>query len=175
MRKLTYLVASTIDGKIAKEDGAWDCFMQFGDEHAPDYLAALQTFDAVVMGLKTYEVGLKEGLTDPYPHLATYVFSSTLKESPNKKVTVVAGDPAEFVAKLKSQPGGDIYLCGGGKLAGALMAAGLIDQVDIKLYPLIMGPGIPLFEGAVPVKLMNLKSSKVYGNGVVLLTYEVRN
>ena len=170
MRLLQYLVAASLDGMICQPDGSFDCFPQEGD-HIPDYLAALDRFDAVVMGRKTYEVGLREGQTDPYPKLETHVFSRTLKESPNPRVRVVADDPAGYVRELKNKPGGPIYLCGGSILAGELFRNGLIDEIVVKLNPLLVGRGIPLFAGLDEPANLELFDTKRYECGVVLLSY----
>lgn len=173
MRNIKYLVAVSLDGQIARADGSFECFAQVGDAHHADYLNSLRSFDAVLMGRRTYEVGLKQGVTDPYPFLETYVFSSSMGESPNQRVRMVTGPAAEFVRGLKNGPGGDIYLCGGGRLAAALLEAGLVDEVIVKLNPLLIGSGIPLFAHvAEPLKL-ELTGSKLYSNGVMLLTYGV--
>ena len=125
------------------------------------------------MGRKTYEVALNVGMTDPYPSLASYVFSRSLAMDISDRVEIVRDDPAIFVRELKQQPGKDIYLCGGGQLAAALLAANLIDDVIVKLNPLLVGAGIPLFESVEAPALLELTSSKTYGNGVVQLTYRV--
>ena len=102
MRTLKYHVASTADGFIAREDGSFDCFPAQGD-HVDDYLESLKTYGAVLMGRKSYEVGLKMGVTDPYPHLKSYVFSRTMNMSPDPRVEIVRGDVAGFVRKLKAE------------------------------------------------------------------------
>lgn len=172
MRKLKYHVAVTADGFIAREDGSFDCFRAEGD-HLPDYLASLAAYDTVLMGRRTYEVGLKFGVTDPYPNMASYVFSRSLKESPNPRVKLVAEDAAAVVRRLKEEQGSDIYLCGGGKLAAALFAEGLIDELLLKLNPLLLGSGIPVAPGLAGVMNLELLSTKVYRNGVLLLQYAV--
>ena len=175
MRILKYLVASSLDGKIAREDGSLDCFGVVGDEHVPDYLQAIQSFDAVLMGRATYEVGLNAGVTDPYPGLASFVFSSSIGKSPNERVRIVSQAPATFVRDLKQEPGGDIYLCGGARLAATLLAAGLIDEIVLKLNPLLIGSGIPLFATVEEPILLELQSTKAYSNGVLLLSYRVKH
>ena len=172
MRKVVYLVASSLDGKIAKEDGGFDCFPMEG-EHVTEYLTSLKDFDDVLMGRNTYEVGTKVGLTNPYPSMRGHVFSQSMEKSPDANVRLVKDDAAEYVRTLKNQPGRDIYLCGGGALAARLLEEKLIDELAIKLNPLLIGPGIPLFTKVKEPLLLKLISSKVYDSGVLLLRYQV--
>lgn len=119
MRKLKYYVACSIDGFIAHEDGSFESFLTEG-ESVTDYLESLKEFDVVLMGRKTYEVGLKEGKTDPSPTMKSYVFSRTMKESPDKRVEIVSDNVGELVRNLKNETGKAIYLCGGSNLATTL-------------------------------------------------------
>jgi dihydrofolate reductase len=174
LRKVIYLVASSLDGKIAREDGSFDCFLAEG-EHVTDYLQSLTSFDDVLMGRSTYEVGLNAGVTNPYPGMRSHVFSQTMRVSPDKYVQLVTGDAAEYVKALRHQPGRDIYLCGGARLAASLLAANLIDEIVVKLNPLLIGPGIPLFAWIQQPLRLELINSKIYANGVLLLSYRVGN
>ncbi|MDX2152467.1 MAG: dihydrofolate reductase family protein [Bryobacteraceae bacterium] len=171
MQTLHYLVAATLDGQIARTDGSFDFFTPVGDEHYADYLDSLRRFSAVVMGRETYEVGLRLGVTDPYPYLDTYVLSASLGGSPNPRVNIVAGNAVEFVRALKRQDGNGIYLCGGAKLAASLLEAGEVDVITVKLNPLLLGTGIPLFQHVREPRLLKLAATKTYGNGVLLLSY----
>ena len=171
MRRVSYLVAATLDGRIARRDGSFDFFNAAGDAHLADYVASLHHFDAVLMGRKTYEIGLAMGVTDPYPFLDSYVFSSSMSESPNERVHLIGESPASWVRGFKQRPGGAIYLCGGAQLAAALLEAGLIDEVVVKLNPLLIGDGLPLFHAIKQPTLLALTGTKTYENGVVLLTY----
>lgn len=189
MRELIYYVASTLDGFIAHEDGSFDGF-PVDDE----FLAALREsfpetfpahlrdpedtrpnkwFDCVLMGRKTYEVGLAIGATNPYPTLDQYVFSRTMEESPDERVELVSENAAERVAELKRGAGKAIWLCGGASLASTLLGAGLIDGMIVKLNPVLFGSGIPLFsDGAGPTSL-ELTDSETYRSGHVILHYRV--
>jgi dihydrofolate reductase len=173
MRKLIYHVASTLDGFIAHEDHTIDGFVAEG-EHATDYLAALKNdYDIVLMGRRTYEFGFQYGVTNPYPWLKQYVFSSTMESSPDANVELVSGDPVDFTRALKQQTGKAVYLCGGANLAGTLLTAKLVDELIIKLNPVLFGTGLPLFSTPIKQTALQLLESKTYENSVVLLRYQV--
>jgi dihydrofolate reductase len=190
MRTLTYFVACSVDGMIAHGDGSHDGFAQDGPyfaelfasfpETAPSHLRPLmgiqaenQRFDTVLMGRKTYEVGLKAGITSPYSHLQQYLFSRSLQHSPDQNVELVRDDAVALVADLKRRSGKGIWLCGGGNLAAELFAHRLIDQIMLKINPFLMGSGIPLFSGEITQTALELTERKIYANGVVLLDYRV--
>ena len=175
MRKLKYYVACSVDGFIAHKDDTWDGFLPEG-EQVTDYLESLKNwFDVVLMGRKTYEVGLKLGVTNPYPYLKQYVFSRTMKESPDKNVELVSDNIIELVKQLKNETGKDVYLCGGADLATTLLGENLIDEIIMKVNPFLMGSGIPLFARVIKQTALELTDSKIYENGVVLLYYHVKN
>jgi dihydrofolate reductase len=186
MRKLVYYVALTIDGFIAGPGGEYD-FYPLGDdlsvhinsrypELVPTHIRAQvgldapnQRFDTVLMGRGAYQPGLDIGVTSPYAHLRQYVVSSTLGEIDDPAVEIVSGDPVELVRRLKKEDGGDIWLCGGGKLAGALLPE--IDEMMIKHYPVVAGAGIPVFTTEFQPRLFDLADSRTFANGTLLLTY----
>lgn len=174
MRKLKYHVASTVDGFIAHEDHSIDGFVSEG-EHVIDYLESLKNdYDIVLMGRTTYEFGFQFGVTSPYPWMKQYVFSRTMERSPDPNVELVSKEITGFVGELKKGAGKDIYLCGGADLAGRLFTEGLVNEIILKLNPVLFGSGIPLFSGVVKQTDLELTGSKVYGNGVVLLNYRVK-
>ena len=191
MRILTYYVACSVDGFIAHTDGSHDGFSQDGEyfsdlftsfpETVPSHLrdsmnieAENKWFDTVLMGRKTYEIGLKDGVTSPYSHMKQYLFSQSMRQSLDKNVELVADNAIEFVKALKSEPGKGIWLCGGGTLAAALFDNHLIDQLILKVNPFVMGSGIPLFSGVIQQTALELTDRKIYNNGVLLLYYSVK-
>ena len=130
-------------------------------------------FDAVLMGRKTYEVGLEAGVTNPYPHLKQYLFSGGMSVSPDEGVQLVSGDAVAKVKELKQETGRDIWLCGGGELATRLFPE--IDELILKVNPAVIGSGIPLFRGAVKPTTLEVAASKGYGNGFRLTHYRVKH
>ena len=171
MKELKYHVATTVDAFIGHGDGSVDGFVMEGD-HATEFLESLQNdYDVVLMGRKTYEFGLQFGVTDPYPWLEQYVFSRTMEKSPDPNVTLVSENVVGFVRDLKEKAGKDIYLCGGADLATTLFAEGLIDEIVLKVNPVLFGSGIPLFSGAIVQVALKPVDVKGYDNGVLLLRY----
>ncbi|MFD7864933.1 dihydrofolate reductase family protein [Streptomyces sp. NPDC059783] len=193
MRRLVYYIATTLDGFIAGPDGA-DPTGPGGFWPVPeDYIAHLVAeypetlpgparealsvtaegtrFDTVLEGRKSYGIGLAAGVTDAYPHLRHLVFSRTLKESPDPRVELVADDPVETVRELKRQEGKDIWLLGGAALAESLY--GEIDALILKVGPLTVGNGIPLFsrEAAFDPRTWELVDHTVLKSGALFLTY----
>uniref|UniRef100_B8HZG0 Riboflavin biosynthesis protein RibD domain-containing protein n=1 Tax=Cyanothece sp. (strain PCC 7425 / ATCC 29141) TaxID=395961 RepID=B8HZG0_CYAP4 len=191
MRILTYYVACSVDGFIAHTDGSHDGFSQnseyfedlfsFFPETVPSHLRNLMNihaenkwFDTVLMGRKTYEVGLKDGVTSPYSHMKQYLFSNSMGQSPDENVELISENSIQFVKTLKSGLGKGIWLCGGANLATELFANRLIDQLILKVNPFLMGSGIPLFSGVIQQTALELTDRKIYNNGVLLLYYKVK-
>lgn len=123
-------------------------------------------------GRNSYEVGLAAGLTNAYPHLRHVVFSRTMTASPDPDVEVVATNPADFVRDLKSAPGRDIWLVGGGKIAAQLLPE--IDRLILKQNPSIIGSGVPLFDGPFAPNLFTPADAVLLPGGVRVLTYDRR-
>lgn len=174
MRSIVYDFALTVDGFICREDGSADGFIPDGD-HLTDYLARLEQYGTVIMGRKTYEFGYEFGLRPgdrAYPHMDHYIFSDSLQLD-SDQVNVVGRNNIDLVRKLKTAPGNDIYLCGGGVFAGMLLEHNLIDQLVIKLNPILFGQGRRPFSQGTDSTTLSLVDSKAYDNGVSLLRYDI--
>src|SRR5262249_8936090 len=122
-------------------------------------------FDTVLMGRKTYEVGLNAGIRSPYEPLRQFVLSRSMPEIPDAAVNLYRGAPLELVRQLKAETGKDIWLCGGAKLAAGVFAE--IDELILKINPVLIGAGIPLFDGVVGTRVTTLSEYKVYANGFI--------
>lgn len=175
MRKVTFGGAPSLDNYFARENGAVDWLM-WSDEAAEVMGEYWKTIDTVVMGRGTYEAARKmtTGKSNPYPGIKSYVFSRTLKPAKNEPAEIISSDAAKFVRQLKKQPGKDICVMGGGKLAHSLFEAGLIDEVGFNIHPVLLGSGVPLF---YPMKRqidLELIDCKRFKNGCVCVTYRVK-
>ena len=174
-RKLVYYIASSLDLYIAHADESVDGLLQEG-QHVSDYLTSLRDYDTVLMGRRTYEWGFQWGIepgqpVPTYAHMQQYVFSQSLPAYDQQQLHVIRDDPAEFVRGLKAQAGGAIYLCGGGQLAGSLLDAGLVDELLLKVNPVVFGTGISAFGDFKHTQSLSLLDAKVYTQGVLFLHY----
>jgi dihydrofolate reductase len=192
MRQLKYYVACTVDRFIADCDDSFNFFLMEGEhitdiiqdfpETMPAHLHELlgiaadtenKHFDTVLMGRRTYEIGQKAGITNPYPQMQQYLISRNLRESPDPNVSLVSTNPITSVQELKQHDGKDIWLCGGGNLATTLFPE--IDEMILKVHPVLIGAGISLFSGAIAPTSLEMTSSKIYNNGCMLLHYRLRH
>ncbi|MEE4024910.1 dihydrofolate reductase family protein [Gordonia sp. PKS22-38] len=195
MRKLIYLVAATLDGFIAASAGSdpsGTVFELEGDhasslldeypETIPFHVRPMigmgdvepRHFDTVLEGRASYEIGRSQGVSDAYPHLRHLVFSSTLDATPAESIELVTSDAIAHVRALKAEQGRDIWLCGGGSLAASLRTE--IDEIHLKLHPVVLGTGIPLLAPPTTpeVDRFRLRSAQPFQSGVSLMIYERR-
>lgn len=186
MRKLIYYVGMTIDGRIAGPDGGIDFFplgeiMGWISEHYPETLpapvrqqigldAAPRHFDTILMGRVTYQPALDLGVPAIYAPLRHYIVSSTLAPVDDDLVTVVPDDALGLVRRLKAEDGADLYLAGGGTLAGSLLSE--IDGLVVKLYPVVANAGVPVFTGSFSPTAFTLRGSETLADGTTILTYD---
>ena len=135
-----------------------------------------KTIDTVVMGRKTYEVGLKmtKGKGNPYSGMKPYVFSRTLKPGSAGGVEILGSDPVAFVRKLKRQAGKDICVMGGGDLARSLPEGGVIDEIGFNIQPVMLGEGVPLFHEMKRQIDLELLDCRRFKNGCVYVLYRVK-
>jgi dihydrofolate reductase len=172
MRLVTFGGATSLDSFFAREDDAVD-WLLWGKEVASITAAYWKTIDTVVMGRRTYEVAVQGGTT-AYPGVKNYVFSKTMRESPDERVEIVSSDAAAFVTKLKRQKGKGICVMGGGRLAHSLFEADVIDEVGLNIHPVMLGSGIPLFHRMGRQVDLELLECTPFKNGCVYVRYRVK-
>ena len=173
MRKIILAVGLTLDGYIARRDGALD-FLVMPKDYSMEPL--LESVDTGVMGRKTLEAGLKMGGGSlPKSHMVLYVFSQSRRPGPQDGFTYVNESPAGIVSQLRKLQGKDIWLMGGGELAREFLKADLIDELHLGIVPVLLGEGIPLFPGGFPQRDFTLIESKPYSGDMISLKYERRS
>ncbi|MGZ4613523.1 MAG: dihydrofolate reductase family protein, partial [Kineosporiaceae bacterium] len=101
-----------------------------------------------------------------------YVVSSTLEDPEWNNSTVLKGDVAEQVSKLKQEQDGDIYVHGSARLVQALLENDLVDELRLMVYRVVLGSGKRLFGDTSDKKDLKLTDSKTVGDGVAILIYE---
>src|SRR5262245_33145076 len=139
----------SLDGYIAGPNGESDWIVM---DPEIDFRALMGSFDAVLLGRKTYEATKAYG-RGGMPGMQAYVFSRTLRPADCPGV-IVSENPSETLKGLKAKPGKDIWLFGGGSLFGSLLERGLVDAVEIAVIPVLLGAGLPLLpEPAKQAKL----------------------
>jgi dihydrofolate reductase len=171
MRAIRYGVAMSLDGYIAGPNGEADWIV-----HDPDidFKEIFSRFDTLLIGRGTFEAMKKMGGGGgSMQGVKSYVISRTMKPSDHPKVTIVS-DVAALVAKLKSEPGKDIWLFGGGELFRSMLDAGLVDGVDAAIVPVLLGGGIPFLPSPAERARLKLTNRRIYEkSGIVALDYEV--
>ena len=170
MRKLILGLAVSLDGFIEGPNGEYDwCFMD------PEYnmMEFFQRFDTIFVGRKTYEMSAgMEGGPEGFPKFKEYVFSTTLDQVKDGSI-LIKGDIKPEVVKIKMEKGKDIWLFGGASLTTSLMNLGLVDELSLAVYPILLGGGKPLFNNIKHRINLTLIDTKTYASGLVSLTYNI--
>ncbi|MDO6516781.1 dihydrofolate reductase family protein [Zobellia uliginosa] len=177
MQKIIYYVASSLDGYIAGKNGDISQFIMEG-EGVEKYQADLAKFETVIMGRKTYEFGYQYGLEPGQPaylNMNHHIFSETLKIDALADNVRIENSSVERVKEIAEASPTDVYLCGGGEFAGWLLDHGLIDQLKLKLNPIILGDGIPLFGSSKAVSAGKLIEKETFDDGLQILTYDLKS
>ena len=187
-RKLVEVTFMSVDGVIDAPDIVREARQYFSssDEHSRYQHQILFAADALLLGRKTYETfakayldmaktgkGAPMAFVERMNGIPKFVASKTLKTA-DWNATVIRGDIAEEVRKIKSQPGQNIVKYGTGPLDRVLFGQRLVDLLCILVYPFALGHGTHLFEGLKPTMHLSLSDVKRWENGTVVLEYVPR-
>lgn len=190
MRRLVEVTFMSLDGVMDSLDVVQEAQPYFlsNEEHDAYQHQRLFAADALLMGRKTYQRlstayqemarsgrGTPMDFIDRMNSIPKYVASTTLEQVSSWNATVIKGDIAERVRRLKKQPGKDILKYGTGSLDRILLAERLVDLLCIILYPFILGHGKRLFEGIDLTMHLNLSDVNRFKNGTVVLEYKPRD
>jgi len=179
MRKVIVSEFVTLDGVMESPD-KWH-FPYWSDEMGKYKFDELLASDALLLGRVTYEgfaaawpsATDEEGFADRMNGLPKFVASTNLEEPLEwNNSTLIKGNVAEEVSKLKQQPGQDILIGGSADLVNALLQHDLIDEFRLMVHPVIVGSGKRLFGDGSGTKGLSLVDTKTLGSGVVVLTYQ---
>lgn len=180
--KTLYYTATSLDGFIATEDDSLDWLFPLGDLNKSSYPAFISEVGALAMGSATYEwiVRNAEKFTEetgsPWPYTQpAWVFSSrNLPAIDGANIRFVNGDVRQIHAEMRAAAGSkNIWIVGGGDLAGQFYDVGLLDELIIQIGSATLGKGKPLFPRRVLSPVLRLVSVRQMGAGMAELRYEV--
>jgi dihydrofolate reductase len=169
VRRIRYKVAASLDGFIAGPDGEADWIATDPDV---DFNAIFKQFDTLLVGRRTFE-GMAQAGRATVPGMKTIVFSRTLQQSAYPDVNVISDNWPEVLTDLRTIPGKDIWLFGGGSLFKSLLERGFVDTVEVAIMPVLLGGGITLLPPPADRAILRLTHQKVYKTGIVLVEYAV--
>jgi dihydrofolate reductase len=161
----------SLDGYIAGPGGEYDWIVI---DPEMDFAAMWKEFDTFLMGRKTFEVMQRMGDdVSPMPGVQNIVFSRMLKADDYPNV-LISDDAEGLVTKLRMKPGKDIALFGGGELFRSLLAAGLVDRLEVSVVPILLGGGIPLLPSPAGKAQLKLRTQRLYEKtGTLHLEYDI--
>ena len=172
MRLVRYGGAMSLDGYIAGPNGEYDWIVM---DPEIDFAGQMKQFDTFLIGRKTFEAMVRMGTDSapPTPGIQNIVFSRTMNPADYPNV-VVKSDAVREVTELRAKPGKDIALFGGGELFRSLLAAGLVDRVEVSLIPVLLGGGIPLLATPADRARLTLRKQRLYKKtGTLGLEYDI--
>jgi dihydrofolate reductase len=178
MRKVLAVELVSLDG-VMESPEEW-AFSYSNDEMEEANTSGKAASDALLMGRMTYEQMAAYWPNQPggTPMVAyinsvpKYVVSTTLEEPLEwNNSTLIGGDVAEEISRLKQQPGKNITILGSGALVRSLLRGDLLDELTLLVHPVVLGSGKRLFEDGGDRQPLELVDSKTFGTGVLYLTY----
>src|SRR5258708_3090542 len=190
MRKLIMKMSISVDGFVAGVNGKNDWIFKTGDEESLAWsVGKIREAGLLIMGRKSFEV------LAPYWPTATGPFAAPMNEIPKAVFTkkgfagilpnaeqspattswaearVFDGDLAEGIRKLKGEPGKPIVAIGGAGFMQNLIATGLIDEYVLAIHPVVLGAGLPIFNGLAKPLYLKLVNTKIFPGGAMAQTY----
>ncbi len=158
--------------------GGWTFKISRGEEGDKFKLDETLHTEALLLGRVTYEAfaaawpSMKGEFADMFNSMPKYVVSSTLKEAKWNNSTVLKGDVVQEASKLRQELGGDIVVHGSARLVQTLVEHGLVDELRLMVFPVVLGTGKRLFGDMSDKKHLRLVDSKTVGDGIAILIYE---
>lgn len=167
-RPVTFFVAASLDGFLAREDGSVDWLFDDADYGYTPFYAGVDTLFA---GRATYEASLAFPQY-PYAGKRVFVFSRSRAGEVDAHGTVFTGErPGELVARLRQEKGRGFWLVGGGQLARSFLEDDVVDRIDLFVHPIVLGAGRPLFPRSGVSRAFSVEDVELFSSGLVRLSY----
>ncbi len=175
MRPITLYIASSLDGFIARKDRdiSWlEAYQQEGQDYG--YSEFLRSIDIIVMGSKTFEQIL-DFSSWPYGDITTYVLTKRELPIPEKANVILSRERLEeLIPQLRDESLKGIWLVGGASIAKNFLRLKAVDRIVLSIIPKLLGDGILLFGDTGAEATLVLQESRIYGNGMVQMYYDVK-
>lgn len=188
MRKIIAGLFTTLDG-VVEAPGSGDITLSekrgwsepyMNDEIGMSIVEQMNNSDALLLGRKTYQefAAFWPSVpdTDPFGKIMNsipkYVVSTTLDKAEWNNSTLIKGNVAEELSRLKQLPGKSINITGSPTLVLSLLQDDLIDELGLLVCPVILGVGRRFFKDGSDTKALKLVDSKPFSSGMVMLTYQ---
>ena len=184
MGKIVVTEYVSLDGVIQAPGGGeeyvhagWTFAIERGDDGNTFKLDETMNSEALLLGRVTYEgfaaawPTMEGEFADKFNGMPKYVVSSTLQDPDWNNTTVLAGDVVDEVSALRERLDGEIVVHGSAQLAQTLIEHGLVDELRLMLFPIVLGTGKRLFGETSDKHRMTLTDSAIVGDGVAILTY----
>lgn len=179
MRKIVAGLFVSLDG-VMEAPGTWH-FPYFNDEMGEAVQSQMAASDTMLLGRITYQEfaafwpqqrGEEVPGADHMNNTPKVVVSTTLDTVEWQNSTLLKGNLAEELTKLKQQPGKEIAITGSGTLVRSLLRGDLLDELRLLVHPIVLGSGKRLFEDGGAQKPLKLVDSRTFSTGVLSLTYQ---
>ena len=179
VRKIIVSEFLTLDGVMEASEQWQPPYVS--DDVAQEIRAGIHAAEAALLGRVTYEIfaaywpartNNEFGIADKLNSERKFVVSATLEKAEWNNSTLIKGNVAEEIRKLKQQPGGDLRVVGSATLAQSLMTAGLVDEYRFFVHPIVVGHGKRLFQDGMDRTALKLVETKTFSSGVVFLHYQ---
>lgn len=176
MRKIKLYIATSLNGKIAQADGSVDWLEAIPNPNQLDYgyTEFYNSIDTTIQGFSTYNQIIGWGIDFPYAGKKNYVLTRKKGLQATEFVDFISEDHIDFVTGIKKQEGKDIWLIGGGQVNTMMLNAGLIDEIQLFVMPIIISDGIELFATSPKETQLELIESKSYPTGAIEMRYKVK-
>lgn len=172
MKRIRYIVATSVDGYIAGPKGEYDWITM---DPEVDFASLWAQFDTLIMGRRTYEVARPRLGDKAFEGFKVVVLSRTMKPADDPRVTLISDLTRDRVQELRDTAAKDIWLMGGGDLFRTLLEMHEVDTVEVSAIPVLLGGGVKLLAGPTERTKLKLTDQKVYRSGRVSLVYDVEN